>query len=340
MLAFDDRDAIRLLDTATGNLRVLWDGRARSTKRDRLGLQGGLSWSPDGDRIAFGVRDDVSDPEPGGWTGSWTVENAYSVGVASADVVRLTGSPPGPGIPDDLAAVPVGYWPDGSRIFFTSAALGQMNADGSCEREFPVSVEAAVWPPDVRPGLGPIKCSDLAVRIEPSTEWPLRGTRRLRVTIWNDGNLDAAPRVLVSLSRGLRARRVPADCALLDRRHLACGFPRLGPQRVSRIELVVTDSRAGRFAVRARVLPGVADPRRNNLSDETVFVSTCTRFGTSRSDTIVIRRGPAKVCAHAGDDRVIAVNRVRDVVDCGPGDDTAILDRRDVAQRCERVLRR
>jgi len=42
----------------------------------------------------------------------------------------------------------------------------------------------------------------------------------------------------------------------------------------------------------------------------------------------------------AGRDRIVALDGTRDIVDCGPGRDTAIVDRRDrVSKNCERVLR-
>jgi hypothetical protein len=39
-----------------------------------------------------------------------------------------------------------------------------------------------------------------------------------------------------------------------------------------------------------------------------------------------------------GDDRIIAADGARDIVLCGPGDDTAIVDRKDVVRGCERVI--
>ncbi|MDQ3723238.1 MAG: hypothetical protein M3376_09280, partial [Actinomycetota bacterium] len=40
-----------------------------------------------------------------------------------------------------------------------------------------------------------------------------------------------------------------------------------------------------------------------------------------------------------GRDRLVAVDGARDILDCGPGRDTAIVDRKDRVRNCERVER-
>ena len=80
-------------------------------------------------------------------------------------------------------------------------------------------------------------------------------------------------------------------------------------------------------------------------------------LGTSRADTIDGRggndtitalagndvltggTGADRITAGAGNDRVRARDRRRDVVDCGPGRDTAVVDAVDRVQRCEVVRR-
>ena len=49
--------------------------------------------------------------------------------------------------------------------------------------------------------------------------------------------------------------------------------------------------------------------------------------------------GSDRIFGLAGNDVIRARNGFRDVVDCGPGRDIAIVDRVDVVRRCERVLR-
>ena len=62
--------------------------------------------------------------------------------------------------------------------------------------------------------------------------------------------------------------------------------------------------------------------------------------GGHGSDTL--RGGPGRDTIFGGDenDRIDVRDGVRDVVDCGPGDDSAVVDRLDVVRRCERVARR
>lgn len=57
-------------------------------------------------------------------------------------------------------------------------------------------------------------------------------------------------------------------------------------------------------------------------------------------DLLVGGRGRDVLFGGAGDDRLDARDGVRDVVDCGPGDDIARVEGRDVVRGCERVLRR
>jgi dipeptidyl aminopeptidase/acylaminoacyl peptidase len=61
--------------------------------------------------------------------------------------------------------------------------------------------------------------------------------------------------------------------------------------------------------------------------------------GTGGSDRMTAAAAPTTILAGAGDDVVDARNRRRDVVDCGRGHDSALVDRRDLVRRCERVRR-
>lgn len=56
----------------------------------------------------------------------------------------------------------------------------------------------------------------------------------------------------------------------------------------------------------------------------------------------LLRGGPGRdtLRGSTGDDRIAARGGTRDVVACGPGDDLAVVDRRDRVSRCERVRRR
>jgi hypothetical protein len=85
----------------------------------------------------------------------------------------------------------------------------------------------------------------------------------------------------------------------------------------------------------------------------------CTRAGTARSDRLAgisadellcgfggpdrLRGGPGRdrLFGGDGDDSIEARDRAFDVVGCGPGRDSVVVDRRDlVGEDCERVLRR
>jgi Ca2+-binding RTX toxin-like protein len=62
-------------------------------------------------------------------------------------------------------------------------------------------------------------------------------------------------------------------------------------------------------------------------------------FGGPGNDRIDPGSGRDHVSAGPGNDRVLARDRQRDVIDCGPGHDVAIVDRVDVTRRCEVVTR-
>jgi hypothetical protein len=59
--------------------------------------------------------------------------------------------------------------------------------------------------------------------------------------------------------------------------------------------------------------------------------------GTPRTDRVRASAEPTTIDARGGNDVVFAGNHERDVIDCGPGIDTAFVDRRDVVRRCEHV---
>lgn len=61
--------------------------------------------------------------------------------------------------------------------------------------------------------------------------------------------------------------------------------------------------------------------------------------GGSGNDRIVGGFNPDRIKAGTGDDRISAFDRSSDVVDCGPGRDRVVANRRDVLEGCERVIR-
>ena len=62
--------------------------------------------------------------------------------------------------------------------------------------------------------------------------------------------------------------------------------------------------------------------------------------GGSGADRLRGLGGRDHLMGGSGRDRLHARDRRRDRVDCGPGTDTAIVDRKDVVRRCERTRRR
>jgi TolB protein len=65
----------------------------------------------------------------------------------------------------------------------------------------------------------------------------------------------------------------------------------------------------------------------------------CHVDGTSRSDVLRGRPYYDVIRGFGGDDTIYARDRVRDSIDCGPGRDTAYVDRIDAVKNCERVRR-
>ena len=64
------------------------------------------------------------------------------------------------------------------------------------------------------------------------------------------------------------------------------------------------------------------------------------RLGAARRTTRSPAGPGATYLAGPGNDVVDAANGVRETLNCGPGRDRAVADRRDVARQCERIVRR
>jgi Ca2+-binding RTX toxin-like protein len=62
--------------------------------------------------------------------------------------------------------------------------------------------------------------------------------------------------------------------------------------------------------------------------------------GDAGNDTLTGGRGRNTYSGGRGRDRIKSTNGIRERIDCGPGRDTAKVDRRDRVRRCERVTRR
>jgi Tol biopolymer transport system component len=343
-IAFESDRAIKVLDVATGAVRTVWDANVASTKTHlRTLMSQRLGWSPDGGRLLFGVDTMIQLPEPGGVTGITQSADTYSVAASGGDALLLTGPPAENGAEyDRLAAAPIGYWPDGSRIFLTvgGGGLYEMNADGSCEQPFPLDAGDPVWAPGAYPGLGALVCADLGVRIELSPDRLLNHESTLRLTVWNDGNLRAAPHVVVALAEGVAARSASSVCSLGDGELVDCDLPSLAPQAVTHLDLSLEGWKPGTFTVNARVFRGDGDPLANNDSKALVRVLPCTLAGTAKADVLKAHDPYEKICGFGGNDRISSVNDFGDTIDCGAGNDTATVDHLDKVKNCEHVVHR
>ena len=66
----------------------------------------------------------------------------------------------------------------------------------------------------------------------------------------------------------------------------------------------------------------------------------CTIEGTVHADRLTGTKGADVICGGAGNDVIFARDGKRDVIDGGPGRDTAYADKRDVVRHVEKVLYR
>lgn len=84
-----------------------------------------------------------------------------------------------------------------------------------------------------------------------------------------------------------------------------------------------------------------ADVLRGTRSTNLIFGfgGSDSLYGGADADLIDPGNGDDYVSAGAGDDRVRALDGDRDVIDCGPGQDIAFVDARDVTRHCEELRR-
>jgi Tol biopolymer transport system component len=357
-LAFVVDDRVELAPAAGGAPRTLW----------APGLHGsatpwdtpyGIRWSPDGTRLVFVASRDDTGP-----ASSSNQLDVFSAPAAGGEALRLTTPLEGGLTPEPPHWVgSPSFWPDGSRLFYADVnnfdrqPLWEMNTDGTCKQPFPLEAQFGSWRPGTDPGLGPLRCADLGVHVA----WPggnvlLSRPLTVPVTVWNDGNLPAQPRIVVSLAPLVRAVSTSAPCNGLDTPLVDCTLPELAPHALAQLTLTLEPLAPGTQDVRIRVLGGEADPLGNNDAQQGLWVQPCTIMGTEGpdvlkggdggdhvcglggADVIVAGRSSTTILAGAGNDTIHAVNGIQDVIDCGPGKDTAYVDARDKRRRCERVV--
>jgi hypothetical protein len=300
----------------------------------------GPAWSPDGSTLAFvGTRTfpELASPK----FGAPTRQDVYAVRADGSDLRSLTGP-----LGDEFESMPTGYaptwWPDGSRLFFTSqrpstvvSTTYVMNPDGSCEGKFSNIVEpllSPLWRPGSHPGLGPIRCVDLRLLFDTSGGGvgpaALGQPITFRLSVDNDGS-ETATAVKVELS-------TPSPTAeILDGNNgslrcigsaqdLVCTLAALTQRTPRQIAFQVRSTVAGWVQLTATVSANEADsdPASNTLPLG-ARVLPCTRVGTWGDDVIYGTPEPDKICALAGADRVYG-GAGNDYLDAGNGADVVV----------------
>ena len=227
------------------------------------------------------------------------------------------------------------WWPDGSRLFFTAARIQgeqpttyMMNADGTCEGRFAATATQLLrprWRPGSQPGLGPIRCADLRIRVALAggAVGPvgLGQDAQYRLDIDNDGNelatgvrlelattraaLTSASALWPARGRSSTSRAPAADRA--RRRTLGRDQRELGGRRQPCVH------RLGRRG-RARQRP------EHEHGDECPLVLPCTSVGTWGDDIMYGTPGNDRLCSLTGRDEVYG-GKGNDYLDSGNGSD-------------------
>jgi hypothetical protein len=111
--------------------------------------------------------------------------------------------------------------------------------------------------------------------------------------------------------------------------------------KLGMLGLVCAVALAAPAAVLALTLVGTAKPdllRGSSLADRIFGLGANDRlYGFAGNDLIVGGPGKDKMFGGPGNDRLEARDGQRDLVDCGPGNDTAIVDKIDTVKACETV---
>jgi len=281
------------------------------------------SWSPDGSWIAF----------------AQTGTSGYHVAVSRPDATGYRQV-----TPDENVRSPVGriaWSPDGRQIAFVTGyrTLNVVNADGTGSHPIwtaPTDIVTLAWRNS---------SAALAVSYEDSLSMVVerRAPKQLRFYVRSVGGLDldgVVAHLSFSLPGTASARTPTGPCA--GSGSLTCTIGSIPGDTGVPIDLTYRPLAAGRLTV---TVSANATNEQGATSDDTVTarttVSVCTTIGTPSADRLrVSRAGGDHVCAGGGNDTINAVNGKRDVVDGGPGRDTATVDRTDLVLRTEVVHRR
>lgn len=279
-------------------------------------------WSPDGGRIAV--------LEAGG------VENGgYHMTVFNADGTNPRLVTPNRARP--LSYAPPVWSPDGQTLAFWDWELDRVDlvgADGQNLRTiFTTTGEVAdvTWRPR---GSGvSVGMRDLAALVARHS-FGVSGTVR---SIGSEPATSVTATVSTTNGKIARATLGGLQCSV-TRGVAACNTPAIAGDTDVPLNVLVTPFKAGRARVNVSVAAAGDAQHDDDAASVTTAVSSCTVLGTGGNDHLTAHGGDT-VCGLDGNDVIHARNGKRDVIDGGPGIDTAIVDRVDVVRHVEHVKR-
>jgi Tol biopolymer transport system component len=313
------------------------------------------AWSPDGQALAF------SSP-----TG--TGRDIYVVNVDGSGETRITQSG-ADGIQND----DVTWSPRGGRLLFTSIgrspkpALYTVSPDGKCERRL-AEGRGGMWQPSEG-----VAVSQGCRTLGAVTSFVVNRERSgalITATLVNEGTerIDGVRMRIASPSGYSVLSATPSRGSCTVQGGLTCSIGTLDLSQEVKVAIRVE----GRRVTPNTPLAALIRVEGDGLDDPVLRYVTLTLFtcgtlargagqivGTARGDELCGRRGRDTLVGGDGNDRlrggsgadvmmggrgrdvVIAWDRFRDRIACGPGRDRVVVDRRDrVSKDCERISRR
>jgi TolB protein len=321
---------------AFGDGSGLWTVRPDGTGAERLTPlpAGNPTWSADGSSIAFlGIR---YFPELANRFGIPSRQDVYVVHPDGSGQRRLTG-PADDGFDYLTPSVSMpAWWPDGSRLFFTAARIQweqpttyMMNADGTCEGHFAATATQLLrprWRPGSQPGLGPIRCADLRIRVALAggavAPAGLGQDAQYRLDIDNDGN-EAATGVRLELTTTRAALTFGAGelACTGPKLDLTCPLPPIAPGAVRSVAITASSAVADNysFTVSVAAVEPDSDPSTNTAAS-VLSVLPCTSVGSWGDDVMYGTPGNDRICSLTGRDEVYG-GKGNDYLDSGNGSD-------------------
>ncbi|MCW2964896.1 MAG: cadC 12 [Actinomycetia bacterium] len=149
----------------------------------------------------------------------------------------------------------------------------------------------------------------------------------------------ASVTVTISTTNGAIARAsLNRSPCIASRSTATCTVASVAGDTDAPLFVVVVPSKPGAATVSVSATAANDAQRGDDATSLTTTFSRCTVLGTVGDDRLAARGGEY-VCGLAGDDVIRARNGKRDIIDGGPGNDTAFVDRIDVVRHVEHVKR-